>query len=510
MSEIRSIQSRRLVPSGEVPCRVGVWGSFGSGQFGDALIPQILRRELRARLPAVDIRVAAPSAEPLSGRDHGDTVTALGPWSEQRSRELAAEFDCVIVAGADLFADPDAGRFFVEGPVPGPGGAPCPVVWLAVGLPAVLTAEQRARLAAVAGSRHRATATDPAASLHLLEAGVTEVGVVADCCLLASRLWVPETLAKRLDYLRLMGWYPRDGAPLVVECGVVPAGGLPALAAGIAAFLGDHPGMGAVLAETGLPGGDAAFVRSLAAALIEAGVPEGGWHHLPACASLEDLGAALAACGAFAGGALRSAVVARSFGRPAVLINDGDGSESDRPPGDGGPGLALGLALRRAVAGPVWAGHLATELDRLDEALDGAAFIAVSAARHRQAPAISDEDRLQALEEQLATLEVAHDARSRRLATERMVFANQLHKAEQEIAALKAEAARLREEVSSALAKLAQAERSLHAEAGGRAATEAELLALRATRTFRYTAELRSVYGRLRRIAESPEHPITR
>jgi len=105
---------------------------------------------------------------------------------------------------------------------------------------------------------------------------------------------------------------------------------------------------------------------------------------------------------------------------------------------------------------------------------------------------------------------VAHDARSKRLATERMVFANQLHKAEQEIASLKAEAARLREEVTTALAKLGQAEQSLHAEAGGRAATEAELLALRATRTFRYTAELRAVYSRLRRLAESPEHPIAR
>lgn len=496
------------MPSGEVPCRIGVWGTFDSGHFADALIPQILSSELGSRLPGAHISVASPSGPPPAERDHGDPVAALGPWSEGRAHELAGELDCVVIAGADLFGDPGGDRFFVEGPAPAAGEPACPVVWLAVGLPAVLTPAQRARLAAVAPARHPATTTDPTASLHLLEAGVTEVGVVADCCILASRLWAPETLTKRLDYLRLMGWYPRDGAPLVVECGAVPEGGIGALAAAIAGFLGDRPGMEVVLAETGLPGGDAGFVRALADALAEAGVPDGAWHHLPACASLEDLGAALAACGAFAGGALRSAVVARSFGRPAVLITEPEADGADR--GQPTPEAGLAVALRRAVAGPVWAGHLATELDRLDAALDAVAFTAAAAARHRQAPSISDEDRLRGLEEQLATLAVAHDARSKRLATERMVFANQLHKAEQEIAALKTEAARLREEVTTALAKLAQAERSLHAEAEGRAATEAELLALRATRTFRYTAELRAVYSRLRRLAESPEHPIAR
>ena len=43
------------------------------------------------------------------------------------------------------------------------------------------------------------------------------------------------------------------------------------------------------------------------------------------------------------------------------------------------------------------------------------------------------------------------------------------------------------------------------AEAAARAAIAAELVGLRATRTFRYTAELRSAYGRLRKIANPPE-----
>lgn len=504
MSEIRSVHSRRLSASGDVPCRIGVWGTFGSGRFGDALLPQILRHELSARLPAADVRVATPSGRPPSERDHGDRIADLGLWSEERANELAAQLDCAVVAGATLFAEPAGEHFLVEGPIAAPGEPQCPLVWFAVDLPPALTAEQQARLAAVAPSRHTSTTTDPASSLHLLEAGATEVGVVADACLLASRLWAPELLAKRLDYLRLMGWYPREGAPLLVECGVVPEGGVAALAAEITAFLGDHPGMGTVLADTGLPGGDAASIHALAAALQEAGLPEGSWHHLPAYASLEDVGAAIAACGAFAAGVLRSAVVARSFGRPAALIADPDGPPNPQED-DGG----LAAALRRAMAGPAWAGHLAAEVERLDAALDGVALAAATAARHRQAPAISDEDRLSGLEEQLAALEVAHEARSKRLATERMVFANQLHKAEQEIGALKAEAARLREEVSSALAKLSEADRALHAEAVGRAAAQAELIGLRATRTFRYTAELRSVYGRLRRLAESPEHPLT-
>ncbi len=116
-----------------------------------------------------------------------------------------------------------------------------------------------------------------------------------------------------------------------------------------------------------------------------------------------------------------------------------------------------------------------------------------------------DTEQLGEMREVLDHLRVAHEARSRRLATERMVFANHLHKAENEIGRLKDEAARLREELSQATSRVARAEEALRAEAASRMAVEGELAALRATRTFRYTAELRTVYGRLRRIGDAPE-----
>jgi predicted nucleic acid-binding Zn-ribbon protein len=105
-------------------------------------------------------------------------------------------------------------------------------------------------------------------------------------------------------------------------------------------------------------------------------------------------------------------------------------------------------------------------------------------------------------EDALGQLQVAHEARSRRLATERMVFANHLHKAEAEIGRLKDEVARLREELARADGRAAKAEAATRAEIEARLAVEEELAGLRATRTFRYTAELRSVYGRLRKLGD--------
>ena len=114
------------------------------------------------------------------------------------------------------------------------------------------------------------------------------------------------------------------------------------------------------------------------------------------------------------------------------------------------------------------------------------------------------------LDEVLGHLQVAHDARSRRLATERMVFANHIHKAEAEIGRLKEEVARLREELARADGRAEEAEAGTRAEAAARLAVQEELSALRATRTFRYTAELRSVYGRLRQLGDTPPPPADR
>jgi chromosome segregation ATPase len=154
------------------------------------------------------------------------------------------------------------------------------------------------------------------------------------------------------------------------------------------------------------------------------------------------------------------------------------------------------------AAGPSLAALADAELDRIAEVARAAALA------HRQKEAsMAETQRLSETEDVLGHLQVAHEARSRRLATERMVFANHLHKAEAEIGRLKDEVARLREELAHAESRAAEAESGTRAEAAARLAVQEELSALRATRTFRYTAELRSVYGRLRQLGESPPKP---
>jgi hypothetical protein len=510
----------------DVPCRIGLWGTFDTGAFGDALAAQIIRRELAARLPAAQIRTMSPlgSGRPTP-RDGGTPPEALGAWRPERAENLGRELDCVIVAGASLFPDNDdltaryridrqaleelaPDRFFVEGT--GTGDASCPTIWFGVQVPDGLSASDQARLRAVAGTRGPVTTVSEPSRRHLAGAGV-EATLIPDVALLASRLHSPDLLAKRLDYLRLMGWYPAEGAPVLIEGGFALLPFLPALAAGIEALRAERPGLGVVVAEMGTPG-DEAFAAALAAEI------SGDVHRLPAAAGLEDLCAAIAACGVFAGSSARGAFIALSHGRPQVLLGlpgseaveevvglTGDESLAVRRPEDITTALELALAT---PASPAWVAGLVQQVDASLDRLAACAAAAAARARHG-AHRSPDAERVIELEDQLAHLGVAHDARSRRLATERMVFANHLRKAEEEIALLKAETSRLRDEVARVLNRVAQAEATVRSESEARQAAEAELVALRATRTFRYTAELRTAYGQLRRIANPPERPAS-
>ncbi|MGH2717676.1 MAG: hypothetical protein ACRDJU_03715 [Actinomycetota bacterium] len=503
----------------DVPCQLGVWGTFDTGSFADALVLRILRRELRERLPRAEITAASPiGARRLGPRDGGEPLEALGPWRPERVAALSAGLDCVVIASTALFPDPVAleaaygvdaetleelspERYFVEGP-----GGGCPGIWLAVQLPGDLAPRQSARLRSV--TRAPITVTDEASQRRLRAAKVpAEVEIVPDLALLAPRLHSPELLAKRLDYLRLMGWYPTQGAPLVVEAhgGLVPE--ISALAKSVAALRSERPDQEVVVAETGCPG-DLAAAEALVAAL------GGDTFHLPGTAGLEDLCAAVSACSAFAATTLRGALVAAAHGRPTVLLGWVEGDLADVTELAGEPAAIartpahLQGALALALASPAAPGTLGLLHKELDAALDGVAeAVAAVAIRRREPEQLPDAQRIAALEEELANLGTAHDARSRRLASERMIFANHLRQAEEEIAALKAEASRLRSETAQAQQRLSEAESELAAEAGARAAIQAELAGLRATRTFRYTAELRSAYGKLRQMAGTPDSP---
>ena len=479
------------------PRTVGVWGMFDTDVFGDALLPHILRRELTARLPDVAVRLAAPFGyRRPRPRDGGDPAEPLGSWSQREVAAAATGLDCLVVAGADLLPDHgdlaakygvgpkvveriQPGRFFVEGPG---GDSRCPVVWQAVTLGTDPTPEQALRLRKAAERLAIISVADEAARQRFAAAGVERpISVVPDAALLAPRLFTQELLAKRLDFLRLMGWYPIEGAPLLIEAD----GALLARSDEFAASIGSLQAMGpfvpVVVAEMGAAG-DTAFARAIMARL-----PGGTVFRLPRCAGLEDLAATVAHCRAFAAMSPRASLVSLAYGRPHLVL---DGPDS--------------LAAALAAPYPESPGALVGQVDAfLDRIADIAAYgPSRNPHRHKEAASMPDTNQLANVEEELHNLEVAHEARSRRLSTERMVFTNHLHKAEAEIARLKEEVAQLREELRQAGTRVADAQAAARAEAAARASTQEELAALRATRTFRYTAELRTVYGRLRRITD--------
>ena len=518
------------------PCRIGIWGTFDLPGF-DVLVSQVLHRELARRLPAARITAAAPYGRLRpSPRDGGEPAQPLGPWSPEGAASQALDLDCIVVAGADLLPDgptlaalygvePAAlqdmapGRFFVDGPGED-AETGCPVFWLGVSLGADPTAEEADRLRRAAARRPYITVVDDVTRRRLAVATGVDAGidVVPDVALLAPRLHPPELLAKRLEYLRLMGWYPREGAPLVVEGdrSLLPHAG--ALAGAINVLLDHHPNLQVVLAEMGADG-DGAFAAALAERL-----PAEATTRLPGHVGMEDLAAALSSCAAFAGSSYRAGLLAFAYDRPLAILNLAGAPRLHQLEGladlVGRSGSVviqpadlievLDLALAAAAASPAGVlvpgtgmgphtGRLATLTRQVDASLDGLAELAERATlEHGRALPGTSNERLADLAEHLHRLEVAFEARSRRMATERMVFAEHLRKAEAEIARLRAESLALRTELDAA---------QKAAEGAGKAAEEGrrELEALRATRTFRYTAELRNVYGKLRGDGDPPQ-----
>ncbi len=79
--------------------RVGLFGAFGGE---DAIVAAVLRAELAARLPGLELRVYTPSgAETSIGMTESVDWTdqALGPRDPVRQEELASTLDAVVVSG---------------------------------------------------------------------------------------------------------------------------------------------------------------------------------------------------------------------------------------------------------------------------------------------------------------------------------------------------------------------------------------------------------------------------
>ena len=179
-----------------------------------------MRSELARR--GVHLRVFAPTDRPTrAGR--GEPVEVLGD---------AGEVDLLVAAGPGL----------VEGP-------------------------------------HRWHAADAAEEAELRDAGVGgRIDVTAHPAVLLPRLLPREVLDKRLEYLRLMGWFPPEGPALITE-------------GQAERILADHPELAPVT--------------------------------LPGFLSLEDVAAAIAAADGFAGSPA-GCLLALGYGKPAAADDDAE------------------------------------------------------------------------------------------------------------------------------------------------------------------------------------------
>src|SRR6476619_5970705 len=112
--------------------RVGLFGAF---EGAEAVVAAVLRAELAARLPGVELHVYTPSGGPTAiGQTERVAWSdqALGAPTPLRREELAATLDSVAIAGSVALSAPHGSpaRLLIDGL--GPFEAEVPVVWFGV------------------------------------------------------------------------------------------------------------------------------------------------------------------------------------------------------------------------------------------------------------------------------------------------------------------------------------------------------------------------------------------
>src|SRR5680860_752412 len=215
--------------------QIGLWGLFDLDSYGAQLYSRIVARELRTRLGSCTIRRFAPFGEErFAAFATGEPVEPLPHWSQRRVRELAEQLDCVIIGGGKVVATTDdlAARYeittaemaehdpsecFITGLGPDLERQ-CPVLWHSISLsPDVVDTRTRQLRAALEQRRYVAVADEP--SRQAIEAAGLdrEIIIPPSPALLLAHVLPRELLARRIDYLRLMGWYPERGGTIVIQ-----------------------------------------------------------------------------------------------------------------------------------------------------------------------------------------------------------------------------------------------------------------------------------------------------
>jgi hypothetical protein len=409
-------------PSDEARPRIGVWGRFDSSGFPDLVQPWILEREVRRRLPEAELRIYAPleGGQPISS-DPGFATVDLGEWSPRRATELSESLDCAIVTG-DLFgvsdewsssaadtgaAGPRLAPFLIEG-LGRELEAECPVAWSAVSVAFDLEPEEAERIRTALAARPYVSVRDEASRRRLQRAGIdSEVALVPDPLLLLPRAFPEELLARRLEYLKYMEWFPRLAEPLVIEQSPAFGERTDEFASALAAALERSP-VPVVLLELGPGDEDRGFADAVSRHL------SGPAFRIPSGAGVSDTVAVLSHSRAFLGTSVRASVACSAFGVPALVL--------DRSLG--GTSRELVLAIRRLLRTPRGNGAEPAVTVKLDAHFDRLAGVAEGAlVRRLRRGGASEESLLARLRENERVLEswrAAYAARTHQVVESRL------------------------------------------------------------------------------------------
>jgi polysaccharide pyruvyl transferase WcaK-like protein len=502
--------------------RIAIWGTFDVANYGDLLFPRIFEHEVTRRLPGAAVRSFSPLGDrhpiPLSG---GFDSEPLGRWTPQRAAQLADELDFVAIGGGEIIHTHDElygiwyeipkpeleglrpSDFFIDGV--GRDNEPrCPTAWHGVGIPFDFDDAEAARVRAALADRCYVSVRDELSRDRLARAGVDrEIHVVPDSAFVLDRLMTPELIAKRVGFLRSIEAYPTDERPLVVQ----GSNALMPFVDDIGTALRDLLRAEAspppiVLLDTGPCNGDAEFAEAIAPYFDRRPyrVSEG--------TTVDDIAAAIACSRGFIGLSLHGNLTAFVYGLPSAILNLVAYSKLDAFSTEIGPDALvsskaqLGAAVRRVLAGARPDGDRAALVARVDSHFDALAELAELAAWERGAPLDMEASVpaaatrfVREAQRRYELLMRAHMARGRRLVEERLRFAEIVNGLEMGQGTAELEARIAETEAARAATEAQLAERTAQVQS----VTEA-LERLQATKLMRYSASLRRVYARLRRL----------
>lgn len=493
--------------SGRAPaarCRVGIWARVEPDDARNALTLRVTRAELLRRIPGATVRSFSTSDDVRpSPHDGGVPVESLGPWSPERAGSLATQLDCVVIAG-DLPDQGDAAvdggrhpaRYLLEGPGHDDEDA-CPVVWSAVRIPDGLSSPGEE---VVTDQAYRAVLDVGAPDHPALAVGPDGATVaVPDPLLLVPRLLRSDALARRLEFVRIMGWFPKTGPAVVVETSgaLLPHAGALALALDSVAS-----GSGASVVFVQTEPGDAA---ARAAHAIAAGMAT-PVYRVPGDTLVDDVVAVVANADAVAVCSPTASALGLAYERPMAYLDLAGDSSLSRL-------AAVTGSLSAVVSRPEELAHLlgderfrptagvvAKLWSKLDTHFDRIATVADAAAAARPLPPAAGATLPPP--EYVAAVELAHRRMQERLDAERRAVADHLgglrRRNESEIEALRTERDALDAGLRRALTDGAGRDEREADLRNQRDRAVAELEALKGIRVLRMLRPARAVYARLR------------